>query len=55
LALAKAVAEARAEELKSLSEALAQLDLFGASAVQSAPVPVVTEHRGPGRPPGPRQ
>jgi hypothetical protein len=55
-ALADAIAEARAEELKKFSEDLAQLDLFEPNGtVQSTQVSVVNGgSRGPGRPVGAR-
>jgi hypothetical protein len=54
-ALAEAVAEARAEELKRAAEEAGQLDLFEApSSVQGTQVTVVNGHRGPGRPLGAR-
>jgi hypothetical protein len=53
-ALAEAVAEARAEELKRADEELGQLDLFEAPSVQGTQVTVVNGHRGPGRPLGAR-
>jgi hypothetical protein len=54
-ALAEAVAEARAEELKRTDEEQGQLDLFDPpSAVQGTQVAVVNGHRGPGRPLGAR-
>ena len=54
-ALAEAVAEAGAEELKRAAEEAGQLDLFEAPrTVQGTQVTVVNGHRGPGRPPGAR-
>jgi hypothetical protein len=54
-ALAEAVAEARAEELKRATEETSQLDLFDQQpSVQGTQVTVVNGHRGPGRPLGAR-
>jgi hypothetical protein len=54
-ALAEAVAEARAEELKRAAEEAGQLDLFEAPpAAQGTQVAVVNGPRGPGRPVGAR-
>jgi hypothetical protein len=54
-ALAEAVAEARAEELKRAAEEAGQLDLFDPpSSAQGTQVTVVKGHRGPGRPLGAR-
>jgi hypothetical protein len=54
-ALADAIAEARSEELQRERSETGQFDLFEANgSVQSAPVPVVNGHQGPGRPVGAR-
>ena len=54
-ALSDAIAEARSEELQRERSETGPFDLFEANgSVQSAPVPVVNGHQGPGRPVGAR-